>query len=62
MEKEKKEASAVSVSGKRILGVGTLEELKHQAGTRAFRIDETSRTRSSCLALLTSTCILFWGL
>jgi len=45
MEKEKKEASAVSVSGKRILGVGTLEELKRQAGPRAFRIDETFKDK-----------------
>ena len=45
MEKEKKEASAVSVSGKRILGVGTLEELKRQADTRAFRIDETFKDK-----------------
>jgi hypothetical protein len=41
MEKDQKTAKAVAVSGKRILGVGTVEQLRAMAGQRAFRIDNS---------------------
>ncbi|NSL54920.1 amidohydrolase [Uliginosibacterium aquaticum] len=45
MEKKQPEAAAVAVSGKRILAVGTVEELKRQAGTRSVRVDESFKDK-----------------
>jgi predicted amidohydrolase YtcJ len=41
MEKNQKTAEAVAVSGKRILGVGTVEQLRTMAGQRPLRIDNS---------------------
>ena len=45
MEKGKTEAPAVAISGKRIVGVGTVDELKRRVGTRTFRIDDTFKDK-----------------
>jgi len=45
MEKKQKTARAVAVSGKRILGVGTVEEMKKLAGEGHYRIDDTMKDK-----------------
>ncbi len=45
MEKSNPEASAVAVSGKRILAVGSLDEVKAALGDGKFTLDETFRSR-----------------
>jgi predicted amidohydrolase YtcJ len=45
MEKAPVSATAVAVSGKRILAVGTVAELKKQLGAHPYRLDETFKDK-----------------
>jgi len=45
MEKAQPEAAAVAVSGKRILAVGSVADLKRQAGSRSVRVDESFKDK-----------------
>jgi predicted amidohydrolase YtcJ len=45
MEKKQAQATAVAVQGKRILAVGSLDELKAKMGPRAYRIDESFKDK-----------------
>ena len=45
MERSNPEATAVAVAGKRILAVGSLEEVKAALGDRQFTVNETFKSK-----------------
>jgi hypothetical protein len=45
MERDRPSASAVAVSGKRIVAVGSLDEVKRALGKRPFTVDDTFKSR-----------------